>query len=291
MELFVAQVINGLAVGSIYALLAVGINLLSLVKGVFHFSYPHITVFSMYVCWMVLERTNNNLALAIPAAIIAAIVLVTLTEPLFRPIARPETHTETLILALGVGIILTDIMSHQLNHGMPIGFPSIIVGGGGRVQAGLISISLGHIYSIVGGIAAVIGLVYFLFRHKLGRAFRAIAQDSGTARLLGIPITKSGIYSFGIAGLLAGIIAILLIMNLGAASPGLGELLALKGFIVVIVAGNGNLKGGIICGLVIGLGEALAQAYLPGRWTDSIVFGAIMMALMFRPLGLFGPRA
>ena len=104
-------------------------------------------------------------------------------------------------------------------------------------------------------------------------------------------MTKSGIYSFGIAGLLAGIIAIFLIMNLGAASPSLGELLALKGFIVVIVAGNGNLKGGIICGLALGLGEALAQAYLPGRWTDSIVFGAIMMALMVKPMGLFGPRA
>jgi len=291
MELLVAQVINGLAVGSIYALLAVGINLLSLVKGIFHFSYPHITVLSMYVCWMVLERTNDNLALAIPAAIIAAIVLVTLTEPLFRPIARPETHTETLILALGVGIVMIEIMSHHIHHGMPVGFPSTIVGGGGRLQAGLISISLGHIYSIVGGIAAVIGLVYFLFRHKLGRAFRAIAQDPGTARLLGIPITKSGIYSFGIAGLLAGIIAIFLIMNLGAASPPLAELLALKAFIVVIVAGNGNLKGGIIIGLVIGLAEALAQAYLPGRWTDSIVFGAIMTALMIRPEGLFGARA
>jgi branched-chain amino acid transport system permease protein len=291
MELFVAQVINGLAVGSIYALLAVGINLISLIKGVFHYSYPHIAVFSMYICWMVLRLTNNNLALAIPATIIGAILLVTLTEPLFRPIARPETQTETIILALGIGMILTEIMSHNLHQGMTVVFPSTIVGGGGRLQAGLISISLGHIYSIIGSIAAVIALVYFLFRHKLGRAFRAIAQDPGTARLLGIPITKSGIYSFSIAGLLAGIIAIFLIMNLGAASASLGDYLALKGFVVVIVAGNGNLKGGIICGLAIGLAEALAQAYLPGRWTDSIVFGAIMMALMIRPLGLFGPRA
>jgi len=289
MDVFVAQVINGLSIGSIYSLVVVGINLLILVKGIVHFAYAHIMVLSMFVTWMVLEQTNS-FALAAPAGILAAILLVIVTEPLFRPLAQRKAFMETMILGMGISIIITEVMSHQLHHGYPVSFRSNIVGGGAFIHAGPIFFSLAHIYTIIGSIIAVILLFYFLYRHKEGRALRAIAQDINKARLLGIPLNREGIYSFAIGGLLAGITGVFLTMTLGSASATLGDSLAIKAIIVALFAGFGNLKGGVICALVIGVCEALAAAYLPGRWTEAIVFGAIMIAIVVRPRGVFGTQ-
>jgi branched-chain amino acid transport system permease protein len=290
MEIFVAQVINGLAIGSIYALVSVGINLLALVRGIVHFAYAHIMVLSMFVSWLVLDLTNNNFALAVPAGILFAILLAVATEPLFRPLVQRKALLETMILAMGIAIIINDLISHHLNHGIPISFPSGMVGGGAYVHAGPIFFTLAHVYTIIGSIAAVIGLLYFLYHHKEGRAFRAIAQDLDKARLLGIPVNRAGIYSFAISGLLAGITGLFLAMILGSASSSLGDSLAIKAIIVALFAGMGNLKGGVICALAIGLLEALAAAYLPGQWTDAIVFGTIMIVIILKPQGVFGAQ-
>lgn len=290
MEVFIAQIVNGLAIGSTYALIVVGLNLLLLVRGVLHFSYPHIVVISMYASWMMLEQTNNNVALAILAAILTATLLTTLTEPLFRPLALRKAFLETLIVALGIGMILTEIMSHFLHQGQPIIFPASLTGGGAMVHLGMITFSLADIYALLCSVGAVVGLLYLLYRHKQGRAFRAMAQNLEVARLLGIPFNRTGVYSFAIAGVLAGITGVLLAMTLGSASAYLGDSLAIKAVILILFAGTGNLKGGVICALLMGLAETLTQAYLPGRWTEAIVFGAIMIVIIMKPRGLFGAQ-
>jgi branched-chain amino acid transport system permease protein len=290
LEIFFAQLINGLALGSIYALVVVGVNLLLLVRGIVHFSYAHIMVISMYVFWMILEKTGNRLALAIPGAIVSATLLTTLTEPVFRPLALRKAFLETVIVALGMGIIFTDIMSHFLHQGLPVSFPPTLTGGGGFVRFGMISFSLAHVYTLAGSIGAVIGLFYLLYRHKLGLAFRAMAQNLDIARLVGIPFNKTGLYSFAIAGVLAGVIAIFTAMTLGSASAALGDSLAIKATVLILFAGMGNLKGGLICALLMGVAEAITMAYLPGRWTEAIVFGTIMIVIIIKPNGLFGTR-
>jgi branched-chain amino acid transport system permease protein len=290
LEIFIAQFINGLAIGSIYAIIVVGVNLLLLVRGVVHYSYAHIMVVSMYVAWAVLERTGDNLFLAVPAAILTATLLTTLTEPIFRPLALRDAYLETVIASLGIGIILTEIMSHFLNNGLPVSFPSHITGGGAMIQVSAITFSLAHVYTLVGSIGAVFGLFYLLYKRKLGLAFRSMAQNLKVARLMGIPFNRTGIYSFAIAGVLAGIIGVFTAMTLGNASAELGNNLAIKATVLILFAGMGNLKGGLICALLMGVAEALAMAYLPGRWTEAIVFGAIMIVIIIKPHGLFGAR-
>lgn len=290
METFLAQFVNGLATGSIYALIVLGMNLLILVRGVVHFSYAHIVVMSMAAGWIVLELTHN-IILAIPTFVITGVVLTTLTEPLFRPLVLRRAFLETVVLALGIGMIITEVMSHFINQGAPLAFPAAITGGGAMIRSGMIAFSLADVYALLGGIAAVIALLYFLYRNKQGRAIRAIAQDVGIARLLGIPFNKTGLYGFAIAGLLAGIIALLITMSLGSASSELGDDIAVKAMILMLFAGMGSLKGGLICALLMGLAEAMALAYLPGRWTEAIFFGIIMIVIIWKPRGLFGAQA
>jgi branched-chain amino acid transport system permease protein len=289
-ETFLAQFVNGLATGSIYALIVLGMNLLILVRGVVHFSYAHIVVMSMAAGWIVLELTHN-IILAIPTFVITGVVLTTLTEPLFRPLVLRRAFLETVVLALGIGMIITEVMSHFINQGAPLAFPAAITGGGAMIRSGMIAFSLADVYALLGGIAAVIALLYFLYRNKQGRAIRAIAQDVGIARLLGIPFNKTGLYGFAIAGLLAGIIALLITMSLGSASSELGDDIAVKAMILMLFAGMGSLKGGLICALLMGLAEAMALAYLPGRWTEAIFFGIIMIVIIWKPRGLFGAQA
>ena len=113
--------------------------------------------------------------------------------------------------------------------------------------------SLTDILSLIGCIVAIAALMLFLYRHKEGRAIRAMAQDLTIARMMGIPFKKTGLNGFAIAGLLAGITSILIAMNLGWASAELGEALAAKCMILLLFAGIGNLTGGLICSLGMGI--------------------------------------
>jgi branched-chain amino acid transport system permease protein len=133
----------------------------------------------------------------------------------------------------------------------------------------------------------VVGFLFLLNQTKQGRAFRAMAQSPFVARLLGIPIARTSIYSYAIAGLLGGVSAVFLAMALCSASPVLGNNLGLKVLAVALFAGLGNLKEGLIAGLIIGVVESMAMGYIPGDWAAAVIFGVIMISIMVRPQGVF----
>jgi len=290
MEVFIAQLLNGLSLGSIYVLLVTGFNLMVLVARIIQFAYPHIVVLSMYACWEVLQLTNNTF-LALLSCIAASVILNVLTEPIFRRLANRDgvDINASFIISMGMALVITDIMSHSLNYGFPIAFPANWVEGN-LLRFGLITLSKGQIYALVGGIIAVLLFFYLLYRTKQGRLFRAMAENRYAARLVGIPIIKTSILSYIIAGLLGGFIAILFSMLLGSASPNLGEFVALKVIAVSIVAGLGNLKGGLVCGLLLGIAEAMAMGYISGSWSNAISFIMMLMIVLIKPQGLFGTK-
>ena len=290
MEVFLAQLINGIAVGSIYALLVTGFNLIVLVAGVVQFAYPHVVVLSMYVAWYVFKATGN-VALAVLAAIGSGVGISLATEPIFRPLTKRAAMIASLIASLGLGMVITDIMSHGLHLGLPITFPPSLTGEVPIYQAGVATLFQGQLATFIGSISAVVGFLYLLYRTQVGRAFRAMAQNPFVARLLGIPITKTSIRSYAIAGLLGGISAVFLAMALCYASPALGNSLALKVVAVALFAGLGNLRGGLIAGLVIGLVESMVLGYIPGDWSAAVIFGVIMISIMVRPQGVFARQA
>lgn len=286
----VAQLISGLAIGSVYALVVMGYNLLILVSGVLQFSYGHLVVMAMYAGWIALGLTSNNLGLAIPIAITACLLLNTLTAFVFRPMAARGAYLEAIAMGIGIGIIMTDIMSQFLNQGRAISFPATLIGGEAIIKVGVITFSLGHVYTLVACIGCLAALIYFLYRHKHGRALRSVALDLNLARIMGIPINRTTIYSFALAGAIGGVSAVLLAISLGSASPALGNRLAIIALALMMFAGMGNLKGGVVCGFIVGLVESMTMAFLPGRWTDAIIFGLIMIVIILRPDGLFGTK-
>lgn len=286
-----ASVINGLAMGSIYALIVLGMNLLVLVRKVTYHGYSHIIMMSMSVCWLVLGWTNNNIPLAIIAMILFAIVLTVATEPLFRPLAKRGADLETVVVGMGIGIVLTEVMAQYINRGASFSFPKAMTGGGVMIGSGLVSFSMANIITFVAMIIVVALLMAFLYKTRQGRGLRAVAQNLRVSRTLGISFTKSGVLGFAVAGILAGVTGLLLVMSLGYAAPTLGDSFAVKAMILMLFAGMGNLKGGIISAAGMGVVEALALTFLPGRWTEAIFYGVIMVVILWRPQGLFGSKA
>jgi branched-chain amino acid transport system permease protein len=196
----------------------------------------------------------------------------------------------TLVISLGIGMIITDILSHEFNKGFPIAFPETITGKGALLNIGLVSIGRGQVYALLVGIVAVSVFFWLLYKTKPGRAFRAIAEDPEGAKLVGIPILRTGVASYALTGLLGGLTAVVLSVLLGSASPGLGEQVGLKVLAVSIIAGLGNLKGGLVVGLMLGIIEAMVQGYLAGSWSNAIAFIILLIVILVKPRGLFGMK-
>lgn len=293
MQVFIAQLINGLSLGSIYVLLVTGFNILLLVAMIIHFSYPQVVVFSMYITWVVLNLTGNNLVLAFAAGIASSVLLNLVSAPLFQKVMMKRGEVDinsTMVLSMGIGMIITDVLSHTFNKGLPIAFPEVIAGGSPLLQIGLISVSSGQVWSLGIGIVAVSLFFLLLYKTRPGRAFRAIAEDPNGARLVGIPILRTGLASYAFSGVLGGVIAILLAMVLGSATPGLGEQVAHKVLAVSIIAGLGNLAGGLVIGLCLGILEAIVQGYISGTWSNAIAFLVMLVVILLKPKGLFGTK-
>jgi branched-chain amino acid transport system permease protein len=293
MEVFIAQVINGLSVGSIYVLLVTGFNLLLLVAMIIHFAYPQVVVFSMYITWVVLGATGNNLVLGVLAGVATSVGLNLVSAPLFQKVMAKRDQVDinaTMVLSMGIGMIITDVLSHTFNKGFPIAFPETLAGRRPLLQVGLISVLSGQVWSLAVGVVAVSAFFLLLYKTRAGRAFRAIAEDPSGARLVGIPLVSTGLQSYALSGILGGLIAVLLAMLLGSASPGLGEQVAHKVLAVSIIAGLGNLVGGLIVGLVLGILEAIVQGYISGSWSNAIAFVIMLVVILARPKGLFGTK-
>ena len=290
MQLFIAQLVNGLSTGGIYALLVLGMNLLMLVRNIVHHSFSHITVLNMAVGWLVFGKTGNAI-LAFLAMFVCGVVVTVCTEPLFRPLSKRGADLETITLAMGVGIILTELVGHLFNKGQVLSFPKEMRLFSQTFSSGAISFSVGNIMALAASVLIAVFLVWFLFKTREGRAMRAMAQNLRVAKMLGVPFGKTGIAGFAIAGLLSACIGTICIMCLGYANAELGDMLAVKAIILMLFAGKGDIKGGILSSILMGVVESMAMSYLPGRWTEAIFYGFIMIVIIIKPDGLFSKKA
>ena len=119
---------------------------------------------------------------------------------------------------------------------------------------------------------------------------RAIAQDTSIARILGISFSKISLLSFALSGFMGGVTAVFLIFTLGSASPGVGTTLAAKCLAILMFGSIGNLKGGVVGALFLGIAESLTNGYIGGQWAEGIGLGMVVLILLFRPQGVFGPQ-
>ncbi|GHU60944.1 branched-chain amino acid ABC transporter permease [Spirochaetia bacterium] len=292
MEVLIAQFINGLSLGSIYVLLVTGFNLLLLVAMIIHFSFPVVIVFSMYMAWFAMQLTGSIIA-GVAAAIVSAIIINMISAPIFQHVMGRRGSVDinaTMVVSMGMGMLITEFCSHSINKGFPVSFQWLSGAREPLWQHGLISVSYAQVLTLATGVVAAAVLFRILYSTKSGRAFRAIAENPDGAKLAGIPVFKTGFQSYMLTGILGGISAALMALLLGSASPDLGDLLSHKVLGVSIIAGLGNLGGGLVIALLLGIVEAVVQGFFSGSWSNAVVFGIMLAVVLIKPRGIFGTK-
>ena len=288
--------VSGLAMGSIYALVALGFILIYNAVGVVNFAQGDFVMFPSYVALSFILPSITIFGATVhwklPIVFVYLIVLILMTgfALLFNRIAyyplRNRGWLPVVISTIGVSIFLRNLA--QLTWGSePQLFPSIF-----RVS----TITFGNLhfrpqdFLILGVTAVLILFQYFLFeKTTLGKQMRATAQDRGTAQLLGIRVDRIVAITF-IYSVLLGTIAGLLVSPIFTVTKEMGSLIALKAFAASIVGGFGSIPGAIIGGLAIGVIEALGGFYISPAYTDAIAFIILIAVLFIKPSGLFGER-
>lgn len=291
MELIAAQLVNGITLGSTYALVALGFTFVYSVLKLLQLAHGELIVATMYIAWQVYEWTGN-MVLGFVAGMIIVIILSLLMERFgFRYLRQRQSRFhEPIVLAIAIAMLLTELFAQLFNSGEPAPFPSSITSYGAAFNIGLTTFTEKDIYIIITALIVLFGFTFFLNSTKHGRALRAVAVDWKIARLLGIPVERAAIMCFIISGALAGVTGILLEAYLGSSYPSLGGSLSFKGIAIMLFAGAGSFIGAGIMGVTLGIIEVMTLQFIGGAWRNGVAFAAIIIVLMFRPQGVFGTK-
>jgi branched-chain amino acid transport system permease protein len=286
----VQQLLNGIFIGSIYALFAIGFTLVFGILDRLNLAHPAVFAASAFVGIELVERGGLSLWAALPIVFVFGAVLGLVIERLaFRPLkGRADAHFAGLISSIALAGMLIALL--QWRYGpdtrrFPAGsFP------GTRFEVAGAQVTLVQVVILGVSLALMVGLTYMVTRSRLGRGMRAVAENPTAARVLGVNVDRITAVTFAISSALGAVAGVLFAINVNTAQLGMGSAIELKGLAVIIVGGMGSLPGALIGGLVLGLAEVFAVQYIGSSWRDVIAFGLLFVILLLRPQGLLGAR-
>lgn len=286
--MFEQQLLNGLTLGSVYALFALGFTLVFGVLAVINLSHGAVFMLGSYAALLVVTRLDAPLWLGMLAAMgVSGLVGLLVDVLILKPLrARNAPHLIPMIATIGVTIILTN--AAQGLFGVEVQrFPDEVLPGGdfavGDVHVRALEIS-------IVGVAFVLMAMLFLAlsRTQLGRALRAVAESPKAAALLGIDVEGLFHLTSFVAAALGGVAGVLIGLDFNAITPLMGQPILLKGIAVIILGGMGDIRGALIGGLFLGFAEVFSKGYLSSQMGDAVAFGLLFLILLVRPSGLFG---
>jgi branched-chain amino acid transport system permease protein len=280
------QILNGLAIGGVYVLIALGLTTVFGILGIAHFAHGSVSMFGGYLTFFLVAGQGLSLILAIVLALVAGFVIGLLIELLaYRPV-RNASHINAFIVALGLTMMVEGI-NLQLFGAEQVVIPT----GLGRVfDIGGVTLPELRLYAILAAAALILAMTLFVEKTKTGQAIRAVAENRDAAILMGVNVNTIPMIVFAISTML-GVAAGVMVGSLLALAPGLGEGLVIKGFAVLILGGLGSIPGAVVGGIVLGVTEALAAGFISSAYKDVIAFVVMIVVLLVRPQGLLGRSA
>lgn len=275
------QIVNGVAIASVIALVAIGITVIFGLTGIVNFAHGEFLVVGGFLTWWLALQGVPYAAAVVVCALAVGALGVGLERGLWRFTLKAPING--FIISLGLSIVLQHAVIKIWNpSATPVSIQSPV---SGEIRLGDLVISNVRIMVIV-LTAAVLGATFWAVeRTRHGRALRAIAEDRDTAALMGIPVRRYITAVFGIGSLLAGLGGALL-LALFPISPFSGQSFVIKGFAVALIGGLGNITGAVIAALMLGLAEAFSAGYLAPQWTGAYAFILMIAILLFRPQGI-----
>ena len=279
------QLLNGLQLGSIYALVALGYTMVYGIILLLNFAHGDIIMIGGYISWVVMAQLGLHPALAVILSMAGCTLLGVLIDKVAYAPLRSAPRLSILITAIGVSYFLEN--GAQLMFGadakvVPSYFdlrPLDLLG---------VSVSPISILTVVVTIASTAGLALLVQKTKLGKAMRAVSEDMGAARLMGINVNTTISFTFALGSALAGIGSVLYSMAYTQVSPTMGVMLGTKAFVAAVLGGIGSIPGAVIGGFLVGFAEVFVSAIGLSVWKDAIVFLLLIVVLIVRPTGILG---
>lgn len=283
---FITNLINGLSLGSIYAIIAIGYTMVYGIAKMLNFAHGDVIMVGGFIAYTLI----GTMALPTPVGILAAVVACTclgiLIEKIaYRPLRKAGSPLAVLITAIGVSYFLQN--SAMLIFGTDTKmFKSVVPIQ--TIEIGPFMIPGTTLVSIVTSVVLVLLLQTFINKTKPGQAMLACSQDRDAASLMGISVNNTITLTFAIGSAMAAIAGVLLCSAYPALSPTTGAMPGIKAFVAAVFGGIGSIPGAMIGGLLLGVIEILARAYISTQLSDAIVFSVLIIVLLVKPTGLFG---
>ena len=282
---FITQVLNGLQLGSIYALVALGYTMLYGIILLLNFAHGDIIMVGAYISWLVMSKLGLNPAIAVVLSIVGCMLLGVLIDKVAYAPLRDAPRLSILITAIGVSYFLENGSQLLFGADAKVVPPYTSVS---NIQVGDLTLSFSAIVTVVVTAVATVVLTFLVQKTKLGKAMRAVSEDMGAARLMGINVNTTISFTFAVGSALAGIGAVLYCMAYTQASPTMGIMLGTKAFVAAVLGGIGSIPGAVIGGLLVGFAEVFVSSIGLSVWQDAVVFLLLIVVLIVKPTGLLG---
>lgn len=282
---FIQQLINGLQLGSIYGLVALGYTMVYGIAKMINFAHGDIIMVGSYVALLCFQSLGMPIWLTMVTTAVVSVVLgVTIERAAYKPL-RNSSRMSALITTIGVSLMLQNLFL-LIFGSSPKPFPSKFDNTTYHFRG--IEVSHLTVVTVVITIVIMVVLSVFVGKTKLGKAMRAVSEDSGAAELMGINIDTTVSVTFAIGTGMAAIAAVLYSSTYPLINPYMGSLLGLKAFIAAVLGGIGVIPGAMLGGLIMGIAEALIKGFVSSKLADAFVFGILIVVLLVKPSGILG---
>ncbi|AGT33319.1 ABC transporter permease [Geobacillus genomosp. 3] len=285
MEL-IQQLVNGISLGSIYALIALGYTMVYGIVRLINFAHGDVFMIGSFVGFYAVTMLGVGFFPALLLAMAACAVLGVLIERIAYKPLRNATRIAVLITAIGVSLLIEYVMIY-LRGAQPEAYPGALLPGGNIKLFGVV-VSSQSLFILGTSLALMILLQFIVHRTKIGKAMRAVSHDAEAARLMGINVDNTISATFAVGSALAGAAGVIFGIYYTKIDPLMGILPGLKAFVAAVLGGIGIIPGAMVGGLLLGVIESLVSGLGYSLWRDGVAFVILILILIFRPAGLFG---
>ena len=286
---FLSYLINGISLGSVYAIIALGYTMVYGIARMLNFAHGDIIMVGGFTVFTIVTTMGGSPVVGILASVVVCTVLgVTIERVAYRPL-RGASALAVLITAIGVSYLLQNVALLIFGSNARQ-FTSVITVPALKLAGGKLSISSVTIVTILSCIVIMAALMTFINKTKMGQAMLAVSEDRGAATLMGINVNRTISVTFAIGSALAAVAGVLLCSAYPSLSPYTGSMPGIKAFVAAVFGGIGSIPGAFLGGILLGIIENLSKAYISTQLSDAIVFVVLIVVLIVKPTGLLGKK-
>jgi branched-chain amino acid transport system permease protein len=286
---FLFNLISGISLGSIYAIIALGYTMVYGIAKMLNFAHGDVIMVGAYICFFATTRYGLNPLLGVLLSMVVCTMLGIIIERLAYKPLRQAPALAVLITAIGMSYFLQN-SAQLLWSSSPKVFQSVVGKGSIKLFDGALSISFVTVVTILVCVVIMIALVTFVNKTRIGKSMRAVSEDKGAAQLMGINVNSTISLTFAIGSALAAIAGVLLCSAYPNLVPTTGAMPGIKAFTAAVFGGIGSIPGALIGGILLGIIEIFAKAYISTQLSDAIVFAVLIVVLLVKPTGLLGKK-